>query len=438
MSQLNKRINLYGLTMIAVGSCIGAGIFTTPNVVAQPLNNHLLVLIIWILGGLISLTGALTFAELGGMFPQSGGVYVFLKEAYGEVTGFLYGWVILLAINTGSLAALGIALAEYLTFFFPMSLEIKTLVAVGVIAGLTLINVVGVQVSQSLANVFTGLKLLAIVGIVIVGLIYYDPAKVDFSLGLVTQEGQNIYTGLLIALIGVLWSYGGWHHASYVAGETINAQKTVPRAMMLGAIIVTLTYVLVNLAYMLLLPMEALVASEKVAGDAVAAVLNNGGQFVAIAIAISIFGTISIYTMSAPRIYFAMAKDGLFFQKLAEIHPRFRTPTNAMLIQALWAILLLLFWGTFADLITYVVFMDFLFMALGAYSVILFRKRMADRERPYKTWGYPIVPWIFIVIVVAFLINTLISRPSQAIAGLVIAGLGLAVFSLFKKREVED
>ncbi|NET33541.1 MAG: amino acid permease [Cyanothece sp. SIO1E1] len=438
MSQLNKRINLYGLTMIAVGSCIGAGIFTTPNVVAQPLNNHLLVLIIWIVGGLISLTGALTFAELGGMFPQSGGVYVFLKEAYGEITGFLYGWVILLAINTGSLAALGIALAEYLTFFFPMSPEIKTLVAVGVIAGLTLINVVGVQVSQSLANVFTGLKLLAIVGIVIVGVAYYDPAKVDFSLGLVTQEGQNIYTGLLIALIGVLWSYGGWHHASYVAGETINAQKTVPRAMMLGAVIVTLTYVLVNLAYMLLLPMDALVASEKVAGDAVAAVLSNGGQFVAIAIAISIFGTISIYTMSAPRIYFAMAKDGLFFQKMAEIHPRFRTPTNAMLIQALWAILLLLFWGTFADLITYVVFMDFLFMALGAYSVILFRKRMADRERPYKTWGYPIVPWIFIVIVVAFLINTLISRPSQAIAGILIAGVGIAVFSLFKKKDTTE
>lgn len=434
MSQLNKKINLYGLTMIAVGSCIGAGIFVTPNVVAQPLNNHALVLIIWMVGGVISLTGALTFAELGGMFPQSGGVYVFLKEAYGEITGFLYGWVTLLAINTGSLAALGIALAEYLTFFFPMAQEIKTLVAIGVIAGLTLINVVGVQVSQSLANVFTGLKLLAIVGITLVGILYYDPSKVDFSLGIVTQEGQHIYTGLLIALIGVLWSYGGWHHASYVAGETINAQKTVPRAMMLGAIIVTLTYVMVNLAYMLLLPMDALVASERVAGDAVATAISNGGQWVAIAIAISIFGTISIYTMSAPRIYFAMAKDGIFFKQLAEIHPRFRTPTNAMLIQALWAILLLLFWGTFADLITYVVFMDFLFMALGAYSVILFRRRLADKERPYKTWGYPIVPWVFILIVTAFLINTLINRPSQAIAGIVIAGVGVLVYTLFKRE----
>ncbi len=432
MSQLKKRINLYGLTMIAVGSCIGAGIFTTPNEVAESLNNHLLVLIIWILGGLVSLTGALTFAELGGMFPQSGGVYVFLKEAYGDITGFLYGWAILLAINTGSLAALGIALAEYLTFFFPMSPEVKMLVAVGVIAGLTLINVVGVQVSQSLANVFTGLKLLAIVGIVLVGMLYYDPAKVDFSLKLVTQEGQNIYTGLLLALIGVLWSYGGWHHASYVAGETINAQKTVPRAMMLGVVIVTLTYVLVNLTYMLLLPMDALVASKKVAGDAVAAALTNGGQFVAIAIVISIVGTISIYTMSAPRIYFAMAKDGIFFDKLAEIHPRFRTPANAMLIQALWAILLLLFWGTFANLITYVVFMDFLFMALGAYSVILFRKRLADKERPYKTWGYPIVPWIFILIVGVFLINTLIEKPKQALAGLFIAAVGILVFYVLK------
>lgn len=437
MSQLNKKINLYGLTMIAVGSCIGAGIFVTPNVVAQPLNNHLLVLMIWVIGGLISLTGALTFAELGGMFPQSGGVYVFLKEAYGEITGFLYGWVTLLAINTGSLAALGLALAEYLTFFFPMAQEIKTLVAIGVIGGLTLVNVVGVQVSQSLANLFTGLKLLAIVGIALVGILYYDPAQVDFNLGLVKQEGQSVFIGLLIALIGVLWSYGGWHHASYVAGETINAQKTVPRAMMLGALIVTFTYVLVNLAYMLLLPMDALVASDKVAGDAVAAAITNGGQWVAIAIAISIFGTISIYTMSAPRIYFAMAKDGIFFKQLAEIHPRFRTPAQAMLIQALWAILLLLFWGTFADLITYVVFMDFLFMALGAYSVILFRRRRADQERPYKTWGYPVVPWIFIVIVSAFLINTLINRPSQAFAGILIAGIGVVVYRLFKNSDVK-
>lgn len=433
MSQLNKRINLYGLTMIAVGSCIGAGIFTTPNVVAQPLQNHGLVLIIWIIGGLISLTGALTFAELGGLFPQSGGVYVFLKQAYGDLTGFLYGWVILLAINTGSLAALGIALAEYLTFFFPMDPTIKTMVAVGVIAILTLINVIGVQVSQSLANIFTGLKLLAIAGIILIGFFYYDASKVDFSLSMAVDGQINIYSGLLIALIGVLWSYGGWHHASYVAGETINAQKTVPRAMMLGALIVTLTYVLVNLAYMLLLPMEELLASERVAGDAIAAVLPNGGQMVAVAIAISIFGTISIYTMSAPRIYFAMAKDGIFFKALAEIHPRFHTPANAMLIQALWAILLLLFWGTFSNLITYVVFMDFLFMALAAYGVFIFRKKLPHQERPYKTWGYPIVPAIFIGIVAVFLVNTLINRPSQAFAGLLIAGLGVVVYFLFKR-----
>ncbi|MEZ5043162.1 MAG: amino acid permease [Saprospiraceae bacterium] len=438
MSQLNKRINLYGLTMIAVGSCIGAGIFTTPNVVAQPLQNQALVLLIWVIGGLISLTGALTFAELGGMFPQSGGVYVYLKKAYGDLTGFLYGWVTLLAINTGSLAALGIAFAEYLTFFFPMDAAIKTVVAIVVIAVLTLVNVIGVQVSQSLANIFTGLKLLAIVGIAMVGIFYYDPVISDFDLSTASPESVNIYSGLLIALIGVLWSYGGWHHASYVAGETINAQKTVPRAMMLGAIIVTFTYVLVNLAYMLLLPMEDLIASEKVAGDAVAAVLPNGGQLVAIAIGISIFGTISIYTMSAPRIYFAMAKDGIFFKALAEIHPRFRTPANAMIIQALWAIILLLFWGTFADLITYVVFMDFLFMALAAFSVFLFRKKRPDLERPYKTWGYPVVPAIFILIVAVFLVNTFINRPKQAIAGLVIAVLGGLVYSTFKRSKRLD
>ncbi len=437
MSQLQRKITLYGLTMIAVGSCIGAGIFITPYKIVQAVPHQGYVLLVWALGGLIALTGALTFAELGGMFTKAGGVYVFLKEAYGQLTGFLYGWVILLVVNTGSLAALAITFSEYMTFFVPLGQAGKILLSVATVAILTLINAVGVNVSQGVANLFTTLKLLAIAAIILVSWFFYDPERVRLSLDLANNVPPDLSKGLLLALIGVLWSFGGWHHATYVAGETIKPQRTVPRAMLLGALIVTITYVLVNLAYMILLPLAEIQGSTRVAGDAIGAVVNGGGKIVAVAIAISVFGTISIYTMSAPRIYYAMAQDGVFFKELAKVHPRFRTPTIAMYIQALWAILLLLFWGTFENLITYVTFMDVAFMALAGASVMLFRKRMPDVERPYRTWGYPVVPLIFVLVSSAFVINTLIEQPKQAIAGLVVLGLGVMVYAFVQFRKDE-
>lgn len=435
MTELKKKLTLYGLTMIAVGSSIGSGIFVSPYQVVQAVPHHGWVLLVWGLGGVIALTGALTFAELGGLFPKAGGVYVFLKEAYGNLVGFLYGWITLLVINTGALAALGIALAEYMTFFFPFTDVEKLLFAIVIIAGLTGINIIGVNVSQWFSNIFTGLKLLAIVLIIIVGFLFYDPSKVALHFALTENVPPNLGSALLIGLIGVLWSFGGWHHASYLAGEAINAQKTVPRAMMLGALIVTITYILLNLAYMLLLPLPDIANTTTVASTAVASVFSFGGQAVAIAITISIFGTIGIYTMSAPRIYFAMSKDGIFFKQLAYVHPRFQTPTNAMLVQAVWAILLLLFWGTFSNLITYVTFMDILFMGLAGASVFIFRKKRSTEARPYKTWGYPVVPLIFVGISAAFVLNTLIERPRQAIAGILLTLFGLIIFWLINRSK---
>lgn len=433
MTQLQQKLTLYGLTMIAVGSSIGSGIFLTPGEIAKTVQHPGLVLLVWTIGGIIALTGALTFAELGGMFPKSGGVYVFLKEAYGARAGFLYGWVTLLVINTGALAALGMALAEYMTIFVPLGETGKIGLAIVVIAGLTGINCIGVNVSQHFANVFTGLKLLAMLAIIAVGFLYYDPGKVqlDFSAG--AGLSGHWTNAMLTALIGVLWSFGGWHHASYLAGETINAQRTVPRAMVLGAILVTAFYVMINFAYMLLLPLDAIAQSNKVAGDAVASVFAFGGQLVAIAIAISVFGTIGIYTMSAPRIYFAMAEDGIFFKKLSWVHPRFRTPVYAMVGQAVWAILLLLFWRTFSNLITYVTFMDIVFMTLAGVSIFVFRLKRADAQRPYRTFGYPIVPAVFVLISAAFVVNTLVEKPEQAWAGLLLMGLGVLGYEGYKR-----
>lgn len=437
MAGLQRKLTLYGLTMIAVGSCIGAGIFITPYKIVQALPHNGYVLLIWGVGGLIALTGALTFAELGAMFPKAGGVYVFLREGYGNLTGFLYGWVTLLVINTGSLAALAIILAEYLTFFFPITDGGKVLLAMGVITLLTLVNIRGVGVSQWLSNVFTGLKLVAIAGIVVLGIVYYDPSRVELSFSLVKNVPEHLPNALLLALIGVLWSFGGWHHASYMAGEAINPQRTVPRAMMLGALVVTITYLLVNLGYMLLLPLDAIQQSTRIAGDAAQAVLSNGGQMAALVIAISVFGTIGIYTMSAPRIYFAMARDGVFFEGLARVHPRYHTPATAMIIQSLWAILLLLFWGSFENLISYVTFMDIAFMALAGIVVVKFRMKRPEIVRPYKVWGYPVVPLIFIGISAAFTVSTLIQKPVQALAGLGLLMLGVFVYFGVKKGGVD-
>jgi len=438
MAPLQKKLSLYGLTMIAVGSCIGSGIFVTPAQIVSVLPNATLVLAVWALGGIIALTGALTFSELGGMFPRSGGVYVYLKEAYGDMTGFLYGWVTLLVINTGALAGLCVAFAEYMKIFAPdMSEHMKVGIAAATMLVLTGINILGVSVSQGLANVFTGLKLVAIGGIIVAGFVYFDPTTVQLDFSLRENIPANLTTAMLTGLVGVLFSVGGWHHASYVAGEAIDAPRTVPRAMFLGVIIVMVTYLLVNLAYMFLLPLDVIAQTPKVAGDAIATLAPWGAKAVAVAIALSIFGTISIYTMSAPRIYFAMAEDGIFFKQLAFVHPRWRTPVVAMLVQVVWAIAVLLFFnGLFDQIITFVTFMDIAFMGLAGAAVFVFRKKKQDAERPVRTWGYPVVPAVFVLISAAFAINVLFERPEQALPGMGILVLGVGIFWVVKKRHV--
>jgi len=431
MSQhLQKKLTLYGLTMVAVGSCIGSGIFVTPAQIVNAVPNATLVLAVWALGGVIALTGALTFSELGGMYPKSGGVYVYLKEAYGEMVGFLYGWVILLVINTGALAGLCVAFAEYMKIFAPdMSSNTKTGIAALTMLVLTGINILGVNVSQGVSNLFTGLKLLAIVGIIIAGFVCFDPVKNPIDFSLAANVPAHLGTAMLTGLIGVLFSVGGWHHASYLAGEAIDAPRTVPRAMFLGVVIVLVVYLLVNLAYMMLLPLDTIANTPRVAGEAMATLAPWGGQAVAIGIALSIFGTISIYTMSAPRIYFAMAADGIFFKQLAYVHPRWRTPVVAMLVQVVWAIALLLFFqGFFDQIITFVTFMDIAFMGLAGAAIFVLRYKRKDAERPVRAWGYPVIPLIFILISAAFAVNTLMERPDQALPGLGLLGVGVLVF----------
>lgn len=437
MTKLNREITLYGLTMVAIGSCIGSGIFLTPSQIAGHLPSHVMIMVVWAVGGLITLTGALTFAEVGSIFPQAGGVYVYLKEAYGEVFGFLYGWAYLVIICSGAIAALSIAFASYLDFLIPLGKNGIKITAVLAVLGVTAINIIRVKVAEIFSNVFTGLKLISIAGIVIIGLFIGNNSTAGFK-SLSIAENSNIVSVFGLALIGVLWSYGGWQHASFLAGETKNPQQTVPRAMIIGSIVVAGVYLSINLAFMFLLPIDQMAASTSVAADALNTVYPFGGKLVAVIIAISVIGTAGIFSLSAPRIYYAMARDKIFFKALAYIHPRFHTPVNAIVLQSTWAIILILLWGTFENVITYVVFTDWIFFGLTAFSIFIFRHTRKDIARPYKTFGYPVTPIIFISITIYFVINTLIEKPLHAWAGLIFMVIGFVVFCFFKKRKKSD
>jgi len=435
MTELRRELTLYGLTMVAIGSCIGSGIFLTPAQIASVLPAPLLILLVWALGGLITLTGALTFAELGAMFPQAGGVYVYLKEAWGELPGFLYGWAYLLIITSGAIAALTIAFAQYLAFLVPLGPNGITVTAIGAIIVVTAVNIVRVKAGEIFSNIFTGLKLLGVLGLIAVGLLGGKSATLAAPPPTAPAAGTTpLLAGFGLALIGVLWSYGGWQHASFVAGEARDPRRAVPLAMVGGALVVSAAYLLSNLAYLFLLPVDQIAVSNSVAADAVSTIIPFGGSVIAIVIALSVFGTAGIYTLSAPRIYYAMADDGLFFRALAKVHPRFRTPVNAIVTQSAWAILLLLFWGTFEDVITYVVFTDWLFFALTGAGVLILRRRRPEAERPYRVFGYPVTPIIFVTISGFFVINTLIERPLHALAGLILMGLGVVAYFAFRSR----
>jgi APA family basic amino acid/polyamine antiporter len=424
--------------MVAIGGTIGSGIFRTPGKIVDALHLPEYVIAIWILGGIVALTGALTFAEMGSMFPNAGGLYVYIREAYGDRMGFLYGWFILLVSTSGSIAALAVVCAEHLNILFHFGTHAVMWVAGAIIFISAIINILGAKIGEIAINFFTGLKLLGIFLIIMLGLFFaageLNPAPVVETVKDFSQPPTNLAGSFALALIGVLWSYGGWQHASYLAGETPNPQRTVPLAMIIGAIVVTIVYVLANIAYLNLLPIPVLAGSKTVAAMATERVFAGGGKLIAAMIATSTLGTTIVYSLSAPRIYFAMARDGVFFKKLAEVHPRYATPAWAIGAQTIWAVFLLLFWGTFENLIEYVTFMDWIWLMLVGTTIFVFRKKRPMEQRGYKTLGYPVTPIIFILICLWFVSFTLVQKPVQAGAGIVVILAGLAAYWAFKSR----
>lgn len=444
-NDLRRTLTFSGLTMIAIGSTIGSGIFRTPGGIVHEVHLPYYVIGLWVLGGIATLTGALTFAEMGSKFPGAGGLYVYLREAYGDGIGFLYGWFILFISTSGSIAALAAVCSEHVLYLAgkgrQSSLEIP--LAVGITVFLTVVNLFGVRLGEALAKVFTGAKLAGLALIIGAGWMMAQPYALEANASgtFANTPPDNLWSAFAVAFIGVLWSYGGWQHVSYLAGETVHPQRTVPRAMIAGAAAVTLVYVLANLAYLRLLPAEQMATSRTIAADAMSQITPWGGTLMAFLIALSTFGTTGIYCMTAPRIYYAMARDGIFFSKLAETHPKWRTPVYAILLQSGWSIVLLLFWGTFENLIEYVTFMDWVGLMLVATTIFVFRRRERKNQTSpatYRTPAFPFTPIVFIAICLWFTVFTIAERPEKAGAGFVVVALGWVAYYLFFRKKIAE
>lgn len=435
VTELRRSLTFFDMTMIAIGGTIGSGIFLTPSLIAQALPSPFLILGVWAVGGLMAMAGALTFAELAALMPRAGGQYVYLTEAYGGLVGFLFGWAYFLVVNAGGLGALSVAFATYFGYFVPLGAAGTKMVAIAGLLLLTTINVVGVRAGAIFSDVFTVLKIAGITALVAVGFAFGSSHTTTFALSASAVPG-GIGAGLATAMVGVLWSTGGWQHATYASAEIRDPRRTLPLAMIMGTAAVTIIYLLVNVAYMFLLTPQEIAASPRVAADAVSRVFGAaGGTAISLAIFVSTFGVVGIYTLTAPRIYFAMANDGLFFRRVAEVHPRFRTPAFAILAQSLWAVILILFWGTFEKLISYVVFTDWIFFGLTAASVFIFRRLAPDAERRSRVPLYPWTPLFFVVMSAWFVAVTLVQRPAQAWAGLAFLALGVPVYYYWKRRK---
>jgi APA family basic amino acid/polyamine antiporter len=432
VTTLARRLGLFDLTMIATGASIGSGIFRTPSDIAAHAPSPSATMLVWSLGGLVTICGALTFAELGAMMPRAGGIYAYLSETYGDLVGFLHGWAYFLVVATGAIAALALVFAEYVGVFVPLGAAGTKALAVGALFVLAVVNIVGVRAAASFSGAMTVLKLGALAAIVVLGL-----AAAPRVTGGATPAASAPLSSSAVAaaMIGVLWSYGGWQHASFAAGEAKRPARDVPLGMVLGTGLVTLAYLATNAAYLRLMPLDAIIASKRVASDAVSAAVGPlGARLVALAIALSAVGTAGIYTLTSPRLYLAMAERGLFFRGVSELHPRFRTPVRAIVLQSTWAAALVVFWGTFENLISYVLFVDWIFFGLAGAAVLVLRRRAPDAERPYKVLLYPLTPIVFVAFAAWLVASTLLGQPKQAIAGGALLALGVPAFFAWRRR----
>jgi basic amino acid/polyamine antiporter, APA family len=428
---LPRAVGYLGSTAIVVGTIIGSGIFLVPHNVARQVGSVRVFFLVWIVGGVLSLAGALSLAELGAAIPEPGGVYVYLREAYGKLVAFLYGWGMLLVIHSGSAATLAVAFGIYCSSFLPLSAGEQKIAASGVIAAVTLINVLGIRSGTAVQTVFTVAKLAGLAIIIGFALLVHGAAA---SKPAPLPTPHTSLSSFGVALIGVLWAYEGWHMLSYTAGEIKNPTRVLPRSYLLGTLTVVLAYVSANLAYLRVLPLAALATYQKVAAEAMQRLGGPwGSAFVSGLILCSIFGALNGTILTGPRAYFAMARDGVFFDFAGRVHPRYLTPASAIMLQGAWSIVLAAS-GTYEQLYTYVIFTGWLFYGAAVVAVIVLRSRQPSLERPYRVWGYPVLPVAFALAALLIVSNTLLSKPHESALGIALVLTGIPVFLLWRKR----
>ncbi len=450
-TELVKGLGLYGATSVVAGTMIGTAIFVVPSLMLRDMGTPWRVVVVWAFAGLLSLFGVLGYAELGAAIPEAGGEYVYLHRAYGPLMGFLYGWTQFFVAKTASIAAIATGFVIYLGYFFPwlngvlwrapLSLAGRSLTlqmtglqigAALLILLLSILNVLGVRRSGAVQTVFTASKLVVLALLIVLGLTYGAGSLAHFQTSVRSGSQVSFISAFGLATVSALWAYDGWNNLSMVAGEVEHPQRNMPRALIFGSLLVIGVYVLTNIAYFYVLTPTEAVGTSTVAADAARRFLGTaGGAFVAVGVMISAFATLNGSILAGSRIPYAQARDGLFPQALAGVHPRFRTPAAAILAQAVIAGLFALT-GQYQALFTKVIFAEFLFYVLVSAGIYILRRREPALPRPYRTWGYPFVPVIFVILSAGLLANTFLERRSDSLWGLVLMGSGIPAYFLWR------
>jgi APA family basic amino acid/polyamine antiporter len=447
---LKRDLGIWSAAAIVVGTVIGSGIFLVPSPMVRNVGSPLMVFAVWAAGGLLSLFGALSYAELSAALPEAGGEYVYLREAYGPFWGFIYGWTQMWVAKSGSIATLATGFFIYVANFRPelervcaviplplgesgRPLEIRygQLFAMGVIAVLAMINYVGVRVGGNVQVTVTCIKVGLIVAIIVIGLGSTQGVAANFQSSVPAAGG---IAGFFAAMVAALWAYDGWNNVAMVASEVRKPSRNLPLALIIGTASVIIIYLLTNLAYFYVLPASAVASTDRVAGEMMRRVLGaRGAGAVSIAAMISIFAALNGSILSGSRVPFAMARDGLFFRPVAHIHPTFRTPNISILAVSGWAALLVLS-GRYDQLYTYVIFASVILYGMATASVIVLRFKRPDLERPYRTIGYPVVPLVFVFGIACLIVSTLLKSPRESLMGLGLIALGLPFYVYWRRQ----
>lgn len=462
---LVRGLSLLDCLLLLVGGIIGSSIFLTAKDIAGVLPNPLLFLGVWVLGALISLFACFAFAEMGAMFPDSGGQYVFMREAYGDLVAFLYGWTMFAVVNGGSIAALSVASASYLGLVVPalssehvvLKLGLFTLTRVDLFAlvsilFVTWVNVVGLRQGAMLQNLATWAKFAAMAAFILLGFTIGKGSWSHFTMagsGTIIGSGTtgsaasaglmaglsagHLLSAFGVALIAVFWAYDGWIYITWVSGEIKDPQRNIPRGMLLGVVAVAVIYVAMNMTYVYAMPVTEIAKHDTIAHAAATMLFSPGAAiWLSALIAVSCFGAMASCALSGARIYYAMAKDGIFFPKMGEVHPRWKTPAFALIGQGVWGALLTLS-GRYDQLYTYVMFMMVLSYTLGVGCLFIFRWKRPELPRPYRCTGYPWLPALYILIGTVWTINTIWQRPKEALAGTLIVLAGVPGYLYWKR-----